>query len=285
MNDQNNTKLTDEKGDFRSYYYYQNDETKIDVQFKKKDDSTYERTESTYYVKQYPSVVAENVRDRLTWGKFGKGLDSDNNTFTRVCDEVFIEINPAIQPYLKKKKEKQNIFEHNVKTYYDLVDVNNQKNESSRTIKNYETMQFQCEVPTKSLVSCRHCKVGDHWSFECPTLKLKKSHSDGDRDNGHDKGYDKEKRYKKETDKDGPRIQGLKLTDMDHNLDNNEIKQILSKYGNITYFNNIMKGEKNSLIYVTFSTKEENDNAYDNLQGKPIGYSIPGVEYAKVKKY
>ncbi len=152
-------------------------------------------------------------------------------------------------------------------------------------------MQFQCEVPTKSLVSCRHCKVGDHWSFECPTLKLKKTHSNVDRDregnryNGDDKGYDKEKKYKKDGDKDIPRIQGLKLTDLDHNLDNNEIKKILSKYGNITYFNNITKGEKNSLIYVTFSTKEENDNAYDNLQGKPIGYSIPGVEYAKVKKY
>ncbi len=281
-------KLTDDIGDYRNYYYYQNDDTKIDVQFKKKDDGNYERIESTYYIKKYPSNVASNVRDRLTWGKFGKGLDSDNSTFTRVCDEVFIEINPDIKPYLKKQTEKKNILEHNIKTYYELSDFDLQKNESMNIYKNLETLKFECEgvTPTKSLVSCRHCTSGQHWSFECPVLKLKKK-NEGNKDREYSKDNDNEKKYKKEKDyeKDTPRIQGLKLTDIDYNLDNNEIKQILSKYGNITYFNNIAKGEKNSLIYVTYSTKEENDNAYNNLQGKAFGYSIPCVEYAKLKKY
>jgi len=175
------------------------------------------------------------------------------------------------------------------------LEKNNENNKSfqdSTTYKNINNNDFfNSQQNKKKLVSCRHCGSGDHWSMDCHISKQnkekekekerevmkinKKYDGDGDGNKNRNRNNDYE-----------PKLKGLKITELDPSLSNNEIKDALAKFGSIVYYNNVVKENRdpNSLVYVTYSTQEENDYAYENIKKRAIGYTFPSVEYAKQKK-
>jgi len=272
--------------DCRSYYYYERDDIKVDVNFQQEEDGTIKRTTSKFLVKTFPASIADKVRERLTWKKFGQPPD---DKITRVADEVFIEINPELSNFpFKKKPENPNL---NKKIYYEnslnkhLFKKTNTQEEDTII---YTTPDFVC-APNKSVINCRHCGSPDHWSVKCPGkfgTKEKKKDDDekgndkeGDRgDRGDKKNFDKDKKDFKNN-----KLPGLKLYDVDPTLNDNDIKNHLSKYGRIVNFYNVKNGkyEANSIIYVTFSTQEENDYALEKIKTEAIGYTYAHAETAK----
>ena len=333
MNTQIQQLEPDQPNDFRNYYYYENDDIKVDVKFIKLDDGEYSKIVTTYYIKAYSTYEAQKVKERLKWDKFGQATNSDNMSFTKIGEDVFIDINPELKLHHFKKKEIKPKYEHYKKIYYTInekteeiqkIEKNNQSIDPEpdsdsvtykiNTTTNPTNVIGEVEKNKRKLVSCRHCGSGDHWSVDCIVFKQKNENMknnkkydgnrdsrdgnrdsrdgnrdsrDGNRDSrdGNRDGRDG-RDNKRERTKDESNVRGLKITELDSTLSNNEIKNYLSKYGNISYYNNVIKDNKevNSLVYVTYTTQEENDSAYEKLQRCAVGYTIPCVEYAKQKK-
>ena len=98
----------DQPNDFRNYYYYENDNIKVDVKFVKLDNEKYNKIIKTYYLNTYSENDANKVKERLKLKKFGQATNNDNHTFTKIGEDVFFEINPELKLYYFKKKEIKN---------------------------------------------------------------------------------------------------------------------------------------------------------------------------------
>ena len=247
----------DQPNDFRNYYYYENDNIKVDVKFVKLDNEKYNKIIKTYYLNTYSENDANKVKERLKLKKFGQATNNDNHTFTKIGEDVFFEINPELKLYYFKKKEIKNKYEHYKKIYYtdeeneeneklEQLEKNNENNKSfqdSTTYKNINNNDFfNSQQNKKKLVSCRHCGSGDHWSMDCHISKQnkekekekerevmkinKKYDGDGDGNKNRNRNNDYE-----------PKLKGLKITELDPSLSNNEIKDALAKFGSIVYYN------------------------------------------------
>lgn len=284
-----------ELNDNKNYYYYESDNIKIDVKFGK-EDGCIKKTESLYEIKSYPSDVASKIKERMAWKKFGMAVNDKKNEHNNIADEVSFEISPDLNYYYYATPEKP-IQELNKKVYYDSVASSSSISSSSSkplslfdTNTNTNTNKNMNDVEKKYIVSCRYCGSGDHWSIKCSQKHLRQSDNDKDRDkdNKDDEYKDRKDRYKPRDDNNGIKVLGLKLTDLDSSLSDSEIKYYLSQFGSIIHYYNV-KGKKqtslNELVYVTFSTKEENDNAYQKIPRKNLGYTFPSVEYAKPRNY
>jgi hypothetical protein len=279
-----------ELNDNKNYYYYESDNIKVDIKFEKEDGSI-KKTESRYEIKSYPSDVASKINERMSWKKFGMAVNDKKNEHNNTADDVNFDISPDLKYYYYKTTEKPTQ-ELNKKIYYDsissskplsLFDTNN--NINNNTTEN--------DVDKKYIVSCRYCGSGEHWSIKCPQKHLRQSDNktENTNDNNNDnnnRDRDRKDRYKQGDDINGVKIVGLKLTDIDPSLSDAEIKYYLSQFGSIIHYYNV-KGKKqkslNELVYVTFSKKEENDNAYEKIPRKNLGYTMPSVEYAKPRSY
>ncbi len=283
MTDENEKVIVE---DYRSYYYYEKEDIKVDVNFHQEEDETVKRTTSKFLLRTYPADIAEKVRERLTWKKFGQPPD---DKITRVSDEVFFEINPALKNYyFKKQPENPNL---NKKIYYEnplskhLFSKTNTKKEEDEPLT-YSTPDFVC-APKKSVVNCRHCGSPDHWSVKCAKLISIKEDKHDDKD-GRDNRDNRDGKHSQDKDKrdfKSNKLPGLKLYDVDPTLSDNDIKAHLSKYGRLVNFYNVKnsKYEANSIIYISFSTQEENDNALEKIKTEAIGYTYAHVEVAKPK--
>jgi len=77
----------------RDYYYYPNQNTKVEVIFRTRDDGKMEKVTRTYYLAEYLAPIAEKVRERQNWAKFGQASNNVNNkSVTSYGDEVEMEI-------------------------------------------------------------------------------------------------------------------------------------------------------------------------------------------------
>ncbi len=267
----------------KNYYYYASDNIKVDVKFEKEEE-VIKKIESTYEIKTYPYDVASKIKERMTWKKFGMAVNDKKNEHNIIADDVSFDISPDLKFYHFKNAEKPKQ-ELNQKIYYDSSSL-----PSSKPLSLFDTNTLMTnEGDKKYIVSCRYCGSGEHWSIKCPQKNLRQN--DNDNSNKEKIGeQDRKEKYKpRETREDnGPKIIGLKLTDLDPSLTDGEIKYYLSQFGSIIHYYNV-KGKKhtspNEIVYVTFSSKEENDNAYENIPRKNLGYTMPSVEYAKPRNY
>jgi hypothetical protein len=267
--------------EYRNHYYYTDDYTKVDVKFEMLDDNKVKKTTSTYFIESYPTSVANKIKERSKWEKFGSAKNDGNKECTQVGEEVFLEFNPDLKHLNFKKKEP--LYIHNKKFYYE-------QSESFREIVDQIEKENGCEK--KKLISCRHCGSGNHWSIKCPKLEEKKSYDKenktydrnnrDNRDNKDNRNNRYQSDYKKEKN-DDIKLIGLKLTDLDSSLNDNEIKKYLYNFGDIVHYYNVKgKGASaNSTIYVTYSTQEQNNDAIEKIKRTPVGYTIPSVEFAK----
>jgi hypothetical protein len=275
-----------ELNDNKNYYYYESDNTKIDIKFEK-EDGCIKKTESRYEIKSYPSDIASKIKERMAWKKFGMAVNDKKNEHNNTADDVSFEISPDLKYYYYKTSE-QPTKELNKKIYYDSVI--SPTSSTSKPLSLFDTNTSENDVDKKYIVSCRYCGSGEHWSIKCPQKHLRQSDNDNNIDNSNDNNKDRDRkdRYKPRDDNNGIKILGLKLTDIDPSLSDGDIKYYLSQFGSIIHYYNV-KGKKqtslNELVYVTFSTKEENDNAYQKIPRKNLGYTMPSVEYAKPRNY
>jgi hypothetical protein len=270
--------LTDNK----NYYYYESDNIKVDIKFEKEDESI-KKTQSIYEIKSYPSDVASKIKERMSWKKFGMAVNDKKNEHNNTADDVNFDISPDLKYYYYKTTEKPTQ-ELNKKIYYDSI---SSTLFTSKPLSLFDTNTTENDVEKKYIVSCRYCGSGDHWSIKCPQKHLRQSDNDNQNDNNN-RDRDRKDRYKPRDDNNGVKILGLKLTDIDPSLSDGDIKYYLSQFGSIIHYYNV-KGKKqkslNELVYVTFSTKEENDNAHEKIPRKNLGYTMPSVEYAKPRNY
>jgi hypothetical protein len=210
-------------------------------------------------------------------------VNDKKNEHNNTADDVNFDISPDLKYYYYANSEKPKK-ELNKKIYYDSVPSSGY----NKPLTLFNTNTTDNDVEKKYIVSCRYCGSGEHWSIKCPQKHLRQSDNDKDRDNKDHEYKDRKDRYKSRDDNNEPKIIGLKLTDLDPSLTDNEIKYYLSQFGYIIHYYNV-KGKKqtssNETIYVTFSSKEENDNAYDKIPRKNLGYTMPSVEYAKPRNY
>lgn len=281
-----------ELNDNKNYYYYESDNIKIDVKFEKEDESI-KKTHSTYEIKSYPSDVASKIKERMAWKKFGMAVNDKKNEHNNTADDVSFEISPDLKYYYCKTSD-QPTKELNKKIYYDSVI--SPISSTSKPLSLFDTNTSENNVEKKYIVSCRYCGSGEHWSIKCHQKHLRQSDNDNHNhnnniDNSNDnnnRDRDRKDRYKTKDDINSIKIVGLKLTDIDPSLSDGDIKYYLSQFGSIIHYYNV-KGKKqtslNELVYVTFSTKEENDNAYQKIPRKNLGYTMPSVEYAKPRNY
>jgi hypothetical protein len=300
--------LTPDDNEMKSFYYYSDSNTKVEIRYIKEtridlegnETVTMKRLTNTFFIKSYPSHVAEKVRDRLKWEKFG-AISSEKITY--FGEEVEIEINPEIKHLLRKSKgpkmtsdghvinqkyyfedtaikenkiieqplsqetppiQKENIEEIKIVSNEKLEDTINDNN-SSKNIK-------------KKLIGCRHCGSSEHWSIKCPSVVVKREEEEKIKQEKIEQ--DKQNKYLEEK-KYRDNLQGLKVTEFDFNLSENEIKEYLNQFGkiiNIFFMKNKKTREFIGVVFVTYSTNEENEAALVNIPRKAIGYTFPNVE-------
>ncbi len=283
--------MTDTQEKHLDHYYYKNSSTKVDVKFTTSlENGNVYKTTNMYSISEYPSNIIDTIKDRLQWKRFGEAAKNNNKQFTSLCDEVFIEITPKLN--LKKTfgKEKPLIQGHEPnKIYYynsDIDSVEMTNKTSSSKLKN-------------SIVNCRFCGKNTHWSINCPTKvnteKEKSEYHNNNHYNNHNNNHNNNRRnqdgYKrndenKERHSDKPSITGLKISDLDDSLSESEIRDHFDQFGKIINLF-MLKSKKtntfNGIVFITYSTQEENDNALVDIKRKALNYLIPTVEYAKPK--
>jgi hypothetical protein len=294
--------------DKKNYYYYANQNTKIEVIFRTRDDGKMEKVTRTYHLAEYSTIAAQRVRERQSWAKFGQAANNpNNNSVTSFGDNVELEIlinyntgnnsTSSIQyPISQPLREINKIFY--IDSNYDLTFEKNKsytefefneqpKNETNEQPKN-ETNEFKNinEIkPKKSLVKCRHCGDSSHWSIKCPLQQKKLEEPEPKKKEDFDKHY---KNKNNEQRKEQSGLTGVKVSDIDESLTEEELKSYFYQFGNIINFymiRNKKNNRFNGTVYVTYSTKEENDNALINIKKKALNYMIPTVEPAKQRDY
>jgi hypothetical protein len=85
--------------DYKDYYYYPSNETKIEIRYKKTEQGI-ERTRKVFRLEFYPASIAKKIKERQQWEKFGLAKDSNELTTTKT-DEVEFEFNPDLK-FVKK---------------------------------------------------------------------------------------------------------------------------------------------------------------------------------------
>jgi hypothetical protein len=272
---------------YTDHYYYPDEHTKIEVRFIKNGDEIQKSTK-TYYLKNYKASVASKIRERLSWNKFGDAINANNKESTKFCDEVFIEVTAT---GLKKKSDFKiqlppcipEGLEIN-KIYYFTEDENSNKTENKNKITDSEMMiEDPKKEIKKAIVNCRHCGKNTHWSIQCPIILLKKQEEEQKKIENEKEERDKQYREKR---KEEDSIIGLKVSELDVNMSDSELRTHFEQFGKIINFYMIKNKKTNKFMgfgYITYSTQQENDNALINITKKPINYVIPSVEMAKPK--
>ncbi len=272
---------------YQDHYYYSDEHTKIEIRFIKNGDEM-QKVTKTFYLKNYTSSVANKIRERLSWNKFGDAINSNNKESTKFCDEVFIEITAkGLKKNNIRKPQPSCIpegYELN-KIYYFTEEENmlndnklNQNDNDSEIIKEDPRTEIK-----KAIVNCRHCGKNTHWSVQCPIMILKKKEEEHKK---MEKEKDERDKQYKEKRKEEESIIGLKVSELDVNMSDSDIRYHFEQFGKIINFYMIKNKKTNKFMgygYITYSTQEENDNALINITKKPINYVIPSVEMAKPK--
>lgn len=267
------------------HYYYPDEHTKIEIRFVKNGDEI-QKTTRTYYLKNYKASVANKIRERLNWNKFGSALNPNNKQLSKFCDEVFIEVTAT---GLKKKSDIKKELPSRIpegyelnKIYYFTEDGNNDETENKINDSEMIIEDHKKEVK-KAVVNCRHCGKNTHWSVQCPIIIVKKQEEEQKKIEKEKEERDKHYREKR---KEEESIIGLKVSELDVNMTDSDIRYHFEQFGKIINFYMIKNKKTNKFMgfgYITYSTQEENDNALINIPKKPINYVIPSVEIAKPK--
>ena len=288
--------------DKKNYYYYANQNTKIEVIFRTRDDGKMEKVTRTYHLAEYSTIAAQRVRERQSWAKFGQAANNpNNNSVTSFGDNVELEIlinyntgnnsTSSIQyPISQPLKEINKIFY--IDSNYDLTfeknksysefEFNEQPKNETNEFKNVNVNEIK---PKKSLVKCRHCGDSSHWSIKCPLQQKNLEEEEPKKKEDYDKHY---KNKNNEQRKEQSGLAGVKVSDIDESLTEEELKPYFYQFGNIINFYMIRNKKNhrfNGTVYVTYSTKEENDNALINIKKRALNYMIPTVEPAKQRDY
>ena len=313
----------------RDYYYYPNQNTKVEVIFRTRDDGKMEKVTRTYCLAEYLAPIAEKVRERQNWAKFGLAANNVNNkSVTSYGDEVEMEIlitKPKKTGKEQKKTETetetepipefqyqyqiQNMKEINKVFYIDTIKKEQaitakettpeQKENINETIKENSNDDNDNETlikPKKSLVKCRHCGDSSHWSIKCPLQQKKLEDQKKEESKQKNNDVEQHRQYKNnekhsERTKDhhhhnhqpGIALTGLKVSELDESLTEGELKAHFNQFGNIINFfmiRNKKNHKFNGIVYITYSTQKENDDALINIKRKPLNYIIPSVESA-----
>jgi len=299
--------LTPDDAEMKSFYYYSDSNTKVEIRYIKEtridlegnEKVTIKRLTNTFIVKSYPSHIAEKIRERSKWAKFGA---VSNEKITYLGEEVEIEINPDIKKFLKKKNGPRKTEDGHIinqKYYFEdsaikenrIVDqtpintsINTSINTENKEIENNDKLDKEDIENTKSikkkLIGCRHCGSSEHWSIKCPITAFKRDEEERIKqdklEQEKQKNYLEEKKHR-----DG--LQGLKVSEFDSDLTENEIRDYLNQFGkiiNIFFMKNKRTREFSGMVFVTYSTNEENEFAMNNIHKKALGYTFPNVEKA-----
>jgi hypothetical protein len=284
---------------YRDYYYYYDDNTKIDVKFYDNGDNKIRKIESTYIIEEFPESVAAKIKERMKWAKFGDAMNSNlQEGITKSGDEVFLEFNPDLKKTFFHKSEPRKT--SNEKVYYDDItkafsDPNIQSNDILKLYHQYfkddkkdnkkdnkieNKVEIKHEVK-KSIIRCRHCGSYEHWSVGCPIQVEKQKEIDDKKEEEKQKEYELQKELEL---KNRAELCGLKIVELPTDLLDYEIRDHLSKFGRITYFFYVKHKKSKKFtgnVYVTYSSKKENEDAFENIPKKPLGYIFPTVEYSK----
>lgn len=299
-----NLNNSNNKKDYRDYYYYYDDNTKIDVKFYDNGDNKVRKIESTYIIEEHPESVAVKIKERMKWSKFGDAMNSNlQEGITKSGDEVFIEFNPDLKrTFFHESPPRKTSSE---KVYYDDItnafcnpntqssdilklynhyfkdnNSNNGNNNSKTENKVENKVEFKPEVK-KSIIKCRHCGSYEHWSVNCPIQVEKQKEIDDKKEEEKQREYQLQKELEL---KNRAELCGLKLIELPTDLLDYEIRDHLSKFGRITYFFYVKHKKSKKFtgnVYVTYSSKKENEDAFENIPKKPLGYIFPTVEYSK----
>ncbi len=272
---------------YTDHYYYPDENTKIEIRFIKNGDEIQKSTK-TFYLKNYKASDASKIRERLNWNKFGDAINSNNKELTKFCDEVFIEVTGT---GLKKKTDFKiklpscipEGLEINKIYYFTEDEKSNESEEKNKIIDSEIIIEDPKKEIKKAIVNCRHCGKNTHWSIQCPIILLKKQEEEQKKIEKEKEERDKQYREKR---KEEDSIIGLKVSELDVNMSDSELRTHFEQFGKIINFYMIKNKKTNKFMgfgYITYSTQEENDNALINITKKPINYVIPSVEMAKPK--
>ena len=297
MENSNNINNINNKNNYRDYYYYKDDNTKIDVKFYDNGDNKIRKIESTYIIEEFPESVAAKIKERMKWSKFGDAMNSNlQEGITKSGDEVFIEFNPDLKRTFFHKSPPRET--SNKKVYYDDITTafcnpNTQSSDILKLYKHYfndnssnSSNKTENKVEIKpdvkrGIIRCRHCGSYEHWSVGCSIQVEKQKEIDDKKEEEKQREYNLQKELEL---KNRAELCGLKIIELPTDLLDYEIRDHLSKFGRITYFFYVKHKKSRKFtgnVYVTYSSKKENEDAFENIPKKPFGYIFPTVEYSK----
>ena len=134
--------------DYKDYYYFPSNQTKIEIRYRKTEQGL-ERIRKVFSLEYYPSSIAKKIKERQQWQKFGLALDSTESV-TSFAEEVFIELtpnlkfvkrndtmHPLIAPLIKPPNNLPNNCVLNTKYYIENSDNNITPEIISEISKNY----------------------------------------------------------------------------------------------------------------------------------------------------
>jgi hypothetical protein len=287
----------------KDYYYYPNQNTKIEVIFRTREDGKMEKVTRTYHLAEYSETVAQKIKERQSWSKFGQAANNPNNkSITSFGDDVEFEF---LINYQKKQSSEEIDKSKSLKEINKIFYIESYYNVKIPEISEIQKqMQNKMEYgdniielkPKKSLVNCRHCGDSSHWSIKCPLQKNRLDEIEKQNQEKYDsqkkqkqEEYEKQKQEKfNERKKDQSSLVGLKVSDLDESSSEGELKNYFHQFGNIINFfmiRNKKNHKFNGTVYVTYATQQENDDAMNNIKRRALNYIIPSVELAKQKEY
>jgi hypothetical protein len=305
--------------DFKDYYYYPSNETKIEVRYRKTEQGI-EKIRKVFKLQYYPASIANKIKERQKWDKFGLAKDSNEITIMNT-DDVELELTPGLKFIKKKPTYYFNIppiipkidFLLNIKYYIDNSENNISSENISELSTNYTNPNFnikqldikqldkqldikienviQSEVKQekdnkKNIVNCRHCSSSEHWSIKCPMLEYqrKQKEENEEQQKKEEEQKKQEEFIKAKREKDN--LIGIKVSDFDTDISEQQLRDHFKQFGNIHHFYNVKNkknGKPSGTIYITYATQQENDRALLEIPRKNIGYIFPSVEVARPK--
>lgn len=81
--------------DFKDYYYYPSNETKIEIRYRKTERGL-EKIRKVFKLEYYPASIARKINERQKWEKFGAAKDQSESV-TSIGDDVEFELNPNLK--------------------------------------------------------------------------------------------------------------------------------------------------------------------------------------------
>ncbi len=134
--------------DYKDYYYYPSNETKIEVRYRKTERGL-EKIRKVFKLEYYQSSIARKIKERQKWEKFGLAKDS-TELVTSKGDDVEFELNPNLK-FVKKpptyyfdqpKIIPKNDFLLNKKYYIETSENNINSEIISEISKNYTNTNY-----------------------------------------------------------------------------------------------------------------------------------------------